>query len=509
VLFSELLLWGWLHRFQSERRLAKAVGVLGLEGPADALPGDGESVERRAELLRRMAAALDAQDPYTDGHSRRVALHAAMVAKRMGLSRSEIVTVRTAAAVHDVGKLRIPVDVLNKQSALTSTEFEIVKRHAAEGAEMVAVMDDPDIAAMVRHHHERFDGTGYPAGLAGEQIPVGARIIAVADTFDALTSERPYRVAIAHKKALEIIREVSGTQLDPVAVRAFLKCYSGKRAVLFWTLLAVSPQRALAFLSGRSIGRTSVGSAATVAMPAALAALVAAAVGNVGNVLPVAAPLGVAEAPAQPSIAPATPAPHHKFHRAHGAPTVARQVAVLAATASKKASGGRKPSSHGRATRSSSNAPGAHGQSRSGSGTGSGAKPGRGGRRGGGAGSKHGTTRPSGAGSPTRGSGGTRSHPPATSSGHPPSSPPPASSPPPGGGSTGGSPGNPGGGNPGGGNPGGSGGGSGGGGGSGSGGGGGSPEPKSKQDCMNGGWQQFPFPNQGQCIAYVEHAQHG
>jgi hypothetical protein len=137
---------------------------------------------------------------------------------------------------------------------------------------------------MVRHHHERFDGTGYPAGLLGEQIPVGARIIAVADTFDALTSERPYRAAIPHKKALEIIGGVAGTQLDPVAVRAFIKCYSGKRAVLFWTLLAVSPQRAVALLSGRSSWRASLGSTATVAMPAALAALVAAAFGSAGNI---------------------------------------------------------------------------------------------------------------------------------------------------------------------------------------------------------------------------------
>jgi HD-GYP domain-containing protein (c-di-GMP phosphodiesterase class II) len=509
VLFSELMLWGWLHRFQSERRLAHALDILGVGDPTDAVPAGSESLDRRAEVLRRMAAALDAQDPYTDGHSRRVALHAAMIAKRMGETREEVTKVRTAAAVHDLGKLRIPSEVLNKRSALTPTEFEIIKRHPAEGAEIVSVMEDPEIAAMVRHHHERFDGTGYPAALAGEQIPTGARIIAVADTFDALTSERPYRAAIPHKRALEIIRDVSGTQLDPVAVRAFLKCYSGKRAVLFWTLLAVSPQRALGFLSGRSLGRTSLGSAATVAMPAALAALVAAAVGNVGNVLRTATPLGVAQTPAlQSGVTPAPPgAPHHKPHRASGNATAPKQNAVLAASSKRPTSSAHRSHSHIRSHGSSSGSSRTHTHARFGPGAPSGKRPSRGSRRHRG-GSKHGRGGARGTGSPTHTTGRTHAHPPANPSTPPASSPPPTSSGPP----AGGNPGNGGGGT---GSGGGSGGGTGQGGGSGggsggdSGGGSGNPEPQSKQDCMNGGWKNFSFPNQGQCIAYVEHTLHG
>ncbi|HEY2650373.1 MAG TPA: HD-GYP domain-containing protein, partial [Solirubrobacteraceae bacterium] len=283
LLFSEILLWGWLRRLRNERRLAAAVGSLGLTGAEAASGGSAQRAD--AQTLRQMAVALDAQDPYTDGHSRRVALHAAMIARMMGMSREEVAQVQMAAAVHDVGKLRIPVDVLNKPTTLTAAEFEIVKHHVDDGAEIVSGLGDPALVAMVRHHHERFDGTGYPAGFVGEESPVGARVIAVADTFDALTSARPYRRAIPHKQALEIIRSASGTQLDPVAVRAFLKCYSGKRAIALWTaLLVASPQRALAMFGGKHAPRTSPGSAAvTIAMPAALAAVVAAAIGTAGT----------------------------------------------------------------------------------------------------------------------------------------------------------------------------------------------------------------------------------
>ncbi|MBV8429912.1 MAG: HD-GYP domain-containing protein, partial [Solirubrobacterales bacterium] len=295
VFFSELLLWGWLHRFRSERRLAKTVGLLGLAGPGHELALDDESQEQKARLLRDMAAAVDAQDAYTDGHSRRVALHSAMVARKMGLKRDEVARIRTAAAVHDIGKLRIPSALLNKPGPLSQEEFETVKRHAADGAEIVSCMDDPEITAMVRHHHERFDGTGYPAGLTGESSPLGARIIAVADTFDALTSVRPYRKAIPHKRALDAIVAVAGTQLDPAVVRAFLRCYSANRAVLFWTLLAVSPQRALTWVTGGNPGHGSLAAGASAAMPATLAAVVVTALGTGSGVAASGPPLQLAQ----------------------------------------------------------------------------------------------------------------------------------------------------------------------------------------------------------------------
>ncbi len=200
----------------TERRLAAALERL--EG-ADAADELGR--QRRAGLLAQLAAALEARDPYTHGHSRRVARHATLIAHRMDLSQHHVAKVRTAASLHDVGKINTPPAVLQKPGRLTDTEFDVIKRHAVDGAEMVASLGDAELTAMVRHHHERVDGTGYPCGLARDDIPLGARIIAVADTFDAITSSRPYRPANAHNAALEILVGEAGTQLDAVVVAAF------------------------------------------------------------------------------------------------------------------------------------------------------------------------------------------------------------------------------------------------------------------------------------------------
>ena len=199
---------------------------------------DADDSGAQERVLRQVAAALDAQDPYLDGHSKRVARYAAITANRMGLPAEEVSLVRAAATIHDVGKLRVPDEVIRKPAELTDAEFEEVKRHAVHGADMVACLRDPELTSIVRHHHERFDGGGYPDGLRGERIPLGARIVAVADTFDALTSPRPYRPAASHKRALDVLVEEAGSQLDPAVVRAFLDYYKGSRGVALWGLLA-------------------------------------------------------------------------------------------------------------------------------------------------------------------------------------------------------------------------------------------------------------------------------
>jgi hypothetical protein len=208
LLFGELLVWGWLRRVRMERQLARSMELLRADEPPG---GEVQSASRRFHILSQLVVALEAQDAYTDGHSRRVAAHTVLVARRMGLPGEEVARVRAAAAVHDIGKVRVPPDVLDRPAKLTSAEFELVKAHAEAGAEIVACLGDPELTAIVRHHHERFDGTGYPDGLAYEQIPLGARIIAVADTFDALTSARPYRPAASHKRALEAVVKASGS----------------------------------------------------------------------------------------------------------------------------------------------------------------------------------------------------------------------------------------------------------------------------------------------------------
>ena len=249
LLFNELMLWGWVQRWRSERRLAAATSLLGLSaGRPDLTTGEHLSGEEKQRLLTQLTSSLESSDPYTHGHSRRVARHAANIAKQMGMSAGEIAKIRAAGAMHDVGKVETPTAVLHKAGRLSDEEFDIVKRHPVDGADMVATLDDDELTAIVRHHHERLDGTGYPDGLAGDEIPLGARILAVADTFDAITSTRPYRQANPHKKALDILRTEAGTQLDPNAVKAFIECYSGLKPVAFWAVLInARPQASATF----------------------------------------------------------------------------------------------------------------------------------------------------------------------------------------------------------------------------------------------------------------------
>jgi putative nucleotidyltransferase with HDIG domain len=258
LLFSDLLLWGWIRRRSMQRRLANAARLFP-SSRAEA-PGDLHLDDPLA-LLRQLAADLEATDPYTHGHSRRVARYASLIAQGMDLPPADVRRIRLAAALHDVGKLHTPRTILDKPGRLTDDEFAVVKRHPGDGADMIqTVLDDRELVAIVRHHHERLDGKGYPSGLAADEIPLGARIIAVADTFDAITSKRSYRQPRPHKAALDIMRSEAGAQLDPEAVRAFRSAYFGRR----WLWL---PAAAV-----NGAGRLLAGGAAHVADTAAIAA---------------------------------------------------------------------------------------------------------------------------------------------------------------------------------------------------------------------------------------------
>ena len=287
LLFSELLVWGWVQRWRAQRQLANAVELLGLSQAADGVRVGEQSVDRQQQLLRQVAAALEAEDRYTRGHSDRVARYATRIAHELNLPRRDIEIVRAAALVHDVGKLRIAPEILDKPTRLTDAEFDVIKRHPVDGAALVAGLGNDDLTAIVRHHHERIDGNGYPDGLVGEQIPIGARIIAVADTFDAITSVRAYRPRREHKKALDIIAQEQGCQLDAAVARAFLTCYSGRRSVAIWAVLIPGLQRGVSLLGGGA-------SAATITSGNLLGAVVAtAAIGGAA----MAAPLVVLAAP--------------------------------------------------------------------------------------------------------------------------------------------------------------------------------------------------------------------
>jgi putative nucleotidyltransferase with HDIG domain len=205
-----------IGRWSTERLLAAALQLLRRDSGASDL-----SRGRRAELLAELAAELESRDPWTHGHSRRVAHHAAVIATRLGLSERRVRIVRAAAELHDVGKINTPRAVLHKPGRLTDVELGLIELHPVDGAEIVSTLGDPELAAMVRHHHERLDRSGYPDRLGAGEIPLGARIIAIADTFDAITSTRPYRPARTHERALDILVAEAGVRLDPVGVSAF------------------------------------------------------------------------------------------------------------------------------------------------------------------------------------------------------------------------------------------------------------------------------------------------
>jgi HD-GYP domain-containing protein (c-di-GMP phosphodiesterase class II) len=174
-------------------------------------------------IIETCIRALEARDAYTMGHSDRVALMARKISRKLGLSEEDIQTVTNAAKLHDVGKIGITDAILRKPEMLYEEEAGIMREHPVVGVRLLE--STPFLSKeipLVKHHHEHFDGSGYPEGLTGEHIPVGARIIAVADAFDAMTSDRPYRKAVSREAALGEIRKMGGRHLDPEIVDALI-----------------------------------------------------------------------------------------------------------------------------------------------------------------------------------------------------------------------------------------------------------------------------------------------
>jgi putative nucleotidyltransferase with HDIG domain len=168
------------------------------------------------ETIRALASAIDAKDPYTRGHSERVAKLAVEIGRELGLDAAQLRTLEFSGILHDVGKIGVPEQVLQKPAKLTPEEFLVVRSHAAIGAEIIEGVEFLKSAEpAIRHHHERWDGKGYPDGLAGEAIPLIARIINAADTWDACTSERPYHRARSAAEVISIMAQLRGAQLDP------------------------------------------------------------------------------------------------------------------------------------------------------------------------------------------------------------------------------------------------------------------------------------------------------
>jgi putative nucleotidyltransferase with HDIG domain len=177
--------------------------------------------------IETLAMAIDAKDQITHGHIRRVQSYAVGLARSIGISEDKLLkAIEAAALLHDMGKLAVPEHILNKPGKLTPAEFEKMKLHASVGADILSAIDFPyPVVPIVRHHHENWDGTGYPDGIRGTDIPIGARILSVVDCFDALTSDRPYRPRLSDSDALGILIERRGSMYDPLVVDTFIRVY--------------------------------------------------------------------------------------------------------------------------------------------------------------------------------------------------------------------------------------------------------------------------------------------
>lgn len=182
--------------------------------------------------IETLAMAIDAKDQVTHGHIRRVQRYAVGLARALGIRDDrQLRAIEAAALLHDMGKLAIPEFILNKPGALTASEFAVMKTHAAVGADILSSIHFPyPVVPIVRHHHENWDGSGYPAKIRGADIPIGARILSVVDCYDALTSDRPYRPAMSAEQAIDILTQRRGKMYDPLVVDAFVRAHSDLRA---------------------------------------------------------------------------------------------------------------------------------------------------------------------------------------------------------------------------------------------------------------------------------------
>ena len=176
------------------------------------------------KTIKSIASALDAKDPYTHGHSMRVTLYSIILAKELNTPEDQLELIETAGLLHDIGKIAIPESILCKAGKLTDDEFKIMKTHPINSEKLLSSIKKlHDICPGVKYHHEKWNGKGYPEGLAGENIPFAARVIAIADTYDAMTSTRSYRKALSHEVAIEEIEKCAGTQFDPNLAKKFIE----------------------------------------------------------------------------------------------------------------------------------------------------------------------------------------------------------------------------------------------------------------------------------------------
>jgi response regulator RpfG family c-di-GMP phosphodiesterase len=213
-----------LEDVQRSQKLRGRLGDLfERSGTQPALSSEAKDPTRTAEFLEVLAETIENKDQFMRGHARRVAFFSSLLAARLNLSAAEHDLVRISAFLHDLGKVGVPTDLLLREGSLNSAERAVVERHPEIGARLVKPLDlKSSISMAIRHHHERWDGSGYPDGLAGEEIPFAARVIGIADAFDAMTCNRPYRPALTRELVCTELRRSAGAQFDPNLAKEFL-----------------------------------------------------------------------------------------------------------------------------------------------------------------------------------------------------------------------------------------------------------------------------------------------
>jgi putative nucleotidyltransferase with HDIG domain len=228
------------HSHRLTRQLADLLGDRGRDDPLLA----GVDRARTVEFLEVLAETIETKDRYMRGHARRVAFYSGVLADRLNLASEERERVRITAFLHDLGKVGVPTDLLLRAGALDAAERVIIEQHPAIGANLLKPLDlEDEVGLAIRHHHEWWNGSGYPDGVAGEEIPLTARIIAVADAFDAMSCDRPYRRSLPRDVVLGELRRYAGVQFDPTVAKEFVAILESDDDALDLSLLADSEPR--------------------------------------------------------------------------------------------------------------------------------------------------------------------------------------------------------------------------------------------------------------------------